>query len=238
MQAGGSPIVRACSDCMHAPTTADPLRLRGGRLAAYDAIVLGLGGMGSATLFHLARRGLRVLGLERYDLVHEYGSSHGLTRIIRLAYWEHPTYVALLRRAYELWRELEGLAGRAAPPHHGKRGCGPRRRRHLPGRAQVERAPRPGARGDGRRRAAPALSRVSPAEGDPVSVPARGRVPAARALRRRPRRAGAGPGAEVRCREQVLDWERERRARAGADDREDATRPDASSSAPGPGPRS
>ena len=63
--------------------------------------------MGSATLFHLARRSLRVLGLERYDLTHEYGSSHGLTRIIRLAYWEHPTYVALLRRSYELWRELE-----------------------------------------------------------------------------------------------------------------------------------
>ena len=80
-------------------------------LAAFDAIVLGLGGMGSATLFHLARRGLRVLGLERFDLVHEYGSSHGLTRIIRLAYWEHPSYVALLRRAYELWRELESLAG-------------------------------------------------------------------------------------------------------------------------------
>jgi sarcosine oxidase len=80
-------------------------------MPTYDAIVLGLGGMGSASLFHLARRGLRVLGLERFDLVHEYGSSHGLTRIIRLAYWEHPTYVALLRRAYELWRELEGLAG-------------------------------------------------------------------------------------------------------------------------------
>jgi sarcosine oxidase len=78
---------------------------------AYDVIVLGLGGMGSATLFHLARRGLRVLGLERFDLVHEYGSSHGLTRIIRLAYWEHPTYVSLLRRAYELWRELEKGAG-------------------------------------------------------------------------------------------------------------------------------
>jgi sarcosine oxidase len=77
----------------------------------YDVIVLGLGGMGSATLFHLARRGLRVLGLERFDLVHEYGSSHGLTRIIRLAYWEHPSYVALLRRSYELWRELERLAG-------------------------------------------------------------------------------------------------------------------------------
>jgi sarcosine oxidase len=78
---------------------------------AYDVIVLGLGGMGSATLFHLARRGLRVLGLERFDLVHEHGSSHGLTRIIRLAYWEHPTYVSLLRRAYQLWRELEELSG-------------------------------------------------------------------------------------------------------------------------------
>jgi sarcosine oxidase len=73
--------------------------------------VIGLGGMGSATLYHLARRGLRVLGLERFDLIHEYGSSHGLTRIIRLAYWEHPTYVALLRRSYELWRELEQGAG-------------------------------------------------------------------------------------------------------------------------------
>ena len=80
-------------------------------MPAYDVIVLGLGGMGSATLLHLARRGLRVLGLERFDLVHEYGSSHGLTRIIRLAYWEHPAYVALLRRAYELWRELEDLSG-------------------------------------------------------------------------------------------------------------------------------
>jgi sarcosine oxidase len=80
-------------------------------LSGYDAIVLGLGGMGSATLYHLARRGLRVLGIERYDLLHEYGSSHGLTRIIRLAYWEHPTYVALLRRSYELWRELERAAG-------------------------------------------------------------------------------------------------------------------------------
>ena len=80
-------------------------------MPAYDVIVLGVGGMGSATLFHLARRGLRVLGLERFDLVHEYGSSHGLTRIIRLAYWEHPSYVALLRRSYELWRELESLAG-------------------------------------------------------------------------------------------------------------------------------
>jgi sarcosine oxidase len=78
----------------------------------YDAIVLGLGGMGSATAFHLARRGLRVLGLERYDVLHPFGSSHGVNRIIRLAYSEHPSYVPLLRRAYELWRELQDLDGR------------------------------------------------------------------------------------------------------------------------------
>ena len=67
--------------------------------------------MGSAALYHLARRGTRVLGIERFDVPHERGSSHGLTRIIRLAYFEHSDYVPLLRRAYELWRELEGEAG-------------------------------------------------------------------------------------------------------------------------------
>jgi sarcosine oxidase len=77
----------------------------------YDAVVVGVGGMGSAALHHLARRGSRVLGLERFDVLHEYGSSHGLTRIIRLGYFEHPDYVPLLRRAYELWRELEREAG-------------------------------------------------------------------------------------------------------------------------------
>src|SRR5215510_2458493 len=77
----------------------------------YDVIVIGVGGMGSATVYQLARRGRRVLGLERYDIPHEQGSSHGLTRIIRLAYYEHPSYVPLLRRSYELWRERERQAG-------------------------------------------------------------------------------------------------------------------------------
>jgi sarcosine oxidase len=77
----------------------------------YDAIVIGLGGMGAASAYHLARRGKRVLGLEQFDLLHERGSSHGLTRIIRLAYHEHPSYVPLLRRAYELWHDLEADAG-------------------------------------------------------------------------------------------------------------------------------
>ncbi len=77
----------------------------------YDAIVLGVGGMGSATAWHLARRGQRVLGLERFDIPHRMGSSHGLTRIIRLAYYESPAYVPLLRRSYENWREAERALG-------------------------------------------------------------------------------------------------------------------------------
>jgi sarcosine oxidase len=79
--------------------------------ARYDAIVVGVGGMGSATVYELARRGLRVLGLECHDIPHDRGSSHGVNRIIRLAYWEHPAYVPLLRRAYELWRDLEARRG-------------------------------------------------------------------------------------------------------------------------------
>ena len=77
----------------------------------FDVVVVGVGGMGSAALYHLARRGQRVLGLERFDLLHDHGSSHGLTRIIRLAYFEHPDYVPLVRRAYDLWRELQAEAG-------------------------------------------------------------------------------------------------------------------------------
>ena len=77
----------------------------------FDVIVVGVGGMGSATAYHLARRGKSVLGLERFDIPNDQGSSHGVTRIIRLAYYEDPAYVPLLRRSYELWRELERLAG-------------------------------------------------------------------------------------------------------------------------------
>lgn len=76
----------------------------------YDAIVVGVGGMGSAAAYYLARRGKRVLGLERFGLAHSMGSSHGHTRIIRLAYYEHPSYVLLLKRAYELWREIQETA--------------------------------------------------------------------------------------------------------------------------------
>jgi sarcosine oxidase len=72
----------------------------------HDAIVLGLGGMGSAVAAHAAQRGMRVLGLERFGPAHAHGSSHGRTRIIRQAYFESPDYVPLLRRAYALWDAL------------------------------------------------------------------------------------------------------------------------------------
>ena len=78
----------------------------------FDAIVLGVGGMGSAACFELARRGRRVLGLEQFPLVHARGSSHGHTRIIRTAYAEGVAYVPLVRRAFEKWYELEQLTGR------------------------------------------------------------------------------------------------------------------------------
>jgi sarcosine oxidase len=77
----------------------------------FDVIVAGVGGMGSAAVYHLAKRGLRVLGLERFDVPNDMGSSHGSTRIIRLAYYEDPSYVPLLHRSYELWRQLETEAG-------------------------------------------------------------------------------------------------------------------------------
>ena len=76
-------------------------------MQTYDVIVVGVGGMGSAAVYHLAQRGQRVLGLEQYDIPHQQGSSHGISRIIRMAYYEHPSYVPLLHRAYELWWALE-----------------------------------------------------------------------------------------------------------------------------------
>ena len=77
----------------------------------FDVVVLGVGGMGSAACAHLAARGQRVLGLEQFAVGHALGSSHGESRLIRQAYFEKPEYVPLLKRAYELWDELERASG-------------------------------------------------------------------------------------------------------------------------------
>ncbi len=81
-------------------------------MLTFDAIVLGCGAVGSAALGHLARRGLRVLGLDRFTPPHDRGSSHGRTRLIRQAYFEHPDYVPLVLRAYQQWFALEEAVGR------------------------------------------------------------------------------------------------------------------------------
>jgi sarcosine oxidase len=80
-------------------------------METYDVIMLGLGGMGTAAVYELARRGHRVLGIEQFRIAHDRGSSHGLTRIIRKAYFEDPGYVPLLQRAYERWYDLEQCRG-------------------------------------------------------------------------------------------------------------------------------
>ncbi len=77
----------------------------------WETIVIGLGGMGSAAFMHLARRGVRTLGIERFDVAHDRGSSHGDTRIIRKAYFEHPDYVPLAKQAYDGWHEIEEASG-------------------------------------------------------------------------------------------------------------------------------
>lgn len=76
-----------------------------------DVIVIGCGGFGSSAMFHLAQRGLKVIGIDRFHPPHDRGSSHGETRIIRKAYFEHPSYVPLLHRAWELWEELSESVG-------------------------------------------------------------------------------------------------------------------------------
>lgn len=78
----------------------------------WDAIVVGCGVVGASVSYNLARKGLRVLNIEKFGVNHDRGSSHGRTRIIRLAYYEDPRYVPLLRRAFDSWREAEAKSGK------------------------------------------------------------------------------------------------------------------------------
>ena len=103
---------KVCSPPVEDVLQIGPTSDRTSFMERFDVIVVGTGGMGAAAAMHLAARGTRVLGLDRFPPGHARGSSHGQTRLIRLAYFEHPNYVPLLRRAYALWRELEQAAGR------------------------------------------------------------------------------------------------------------------------------
>jgi sarcosine oxidase len=78
---------------------------------SFDVIVIGVGSMGSSACYYLSKRGYKVLGIEQFNIPHEFGSHAGQSRIIRKAYFENPHYVPLLERAYENWKELEQETG-------------------------------------------------------------------------------------------------------------------------------
>jgi sarcosine oxidase len=179
----------------------------------YDTIIVGLGGMGSAAAWQLARRGQRVLGLERFDIPHAMGSSHGVTRIIRLPYYEDPAYVPLLRRAYQLWREAEAATGLSLLVTTGSIDGGPEHGELFGGAlnsARLHDLPHevltgaevntrfPGYRLPSRMRA--------------VFQPEGGFIASERAIVAHAVAAQA-EGAELRARERVLDWQ----ARAGGE---------------------
>ncbi len=90
-----------------------------------DVIVVGLGAVGSAAAYHLARRGRHVIGLDRFEVPHRFGSSHGDSRIIRKAYFEGAHYLPLLERAYERWHDLEAETGQTLLRRHGALHIGP-----------------------------------------------------------------------------------------------------------------
>jgi monomeric sarcosine oxidase len=106
----------------------------------YDAIVLGAGGVGSAAMWQLAQRGLRVLGIDRFAPPHGRGSSHGQTRIIRQAYFEHADYVPLALESYRLWEELERTSGQRLKVETGLLQAGPADGVVVPGVMQAARA--------------------------------------------------------------------------------------------------
>src|SRR3954466_1297300 len=80
-------------------------------MTRYDVAIVGLGAMGSACAYHIGKRKATAIAFDRFAPPHALGSTHGHTRIIREAYYEHPLYVPLVRRAYELWAELEARVG-------------------------------------------------------------------------------------------------------------------------------
>jgi sarcosine oxidase len=173
----------------------------------YDAIVIGVGAMGSAALYQLARRGRRVLGLERFDVPHGMGSSHGETRIIRLAYYEDPSYVHLLRRAYELWREIQTRAGEQLLHVTGSLDGGPASSWVFKGSLQScleHDLPHEVLTGDELARRYPAWR--LPSETLAVLQPDGGFLLPERCIVAFVQAAQAA-GADVHAREQVLDWE-------------------------------
>lgn len=162
--------------------------------------------MGSAACWRLARRGARVLGLERFGLGHDRGSSGGETRMVRLAYFEHPDYVPLLRRAYELWDELGEAAGRPLLRRTGALYVGPPDGELVAGSTRSAREHGlPHEALDHERLAGRHPGFRVPAGWGALYEPDGGFVPSEPAVVAMARQA-EGAGAEIRDREPVREW--------------------------------
>ena len=173
----------------------------------YDVIVVGVGGMGSAACWQLARRGQRVLGLERFDIPHAMGSSHGVSRIIRLPYYEDPAYVPLLHRAYELWNEAERATGETLLVTTGSIDAGPEDDPLFQG--ALASAKLHGLRHDvlsGAEVNARFLGYRLPDASRAVFQPQGGLIASERAIVAHVRAAQAA-GATIQAQEKVLDWQ-------------------------------
>lgn len=175
--------------------------------SAYDVIVVGLGAMGSSACFQLARRGQRVLGLDAFEPGHTFGSSHGESRIIRMAYYEHPSYVPLLRRAYELWEATQAEVGRELLRLTGGLFIGPAGSSLVEGSllsARTHALPHEVLSADAIRARFPALR---PAEGEVAVFEERAGVLFPERCVEAFQSLSTADGTEVRHSEPVLDWQ-------------------------------
>ena len=174
---------------------------------SYDVIVVGVGGMGSAACWQLARRGQRVLGLERFDIPHAMGSSHGVSRIIRLPYYEDPAYVPLLHRAYALWAEAERATGEELLVTTGSIDAGPEDDGLFQGAlasARLHGLPHEVLTGSEVNNRFPGYR--LPAASRAVFQPQGGLIASERAITAHVCAAQAA-GAEIRARERVIGWD-------------------------------
>ncbi len=174
---------------------------------AFDVIIIGIGGMGSAAAWQLASRGQRVLGLERFDIPHALGSSHGVSRIIRLPYYEDPAYVPLLHRAMELWRDAEAASGRELMVTTGSIDAGPEHDALFQGAlaaAQLHHLAHEVLTGSQVNERYPGYR--LPAAHRAIFQPQGGLIASERAIVAHVALAQAA-GADIRAREQVLHWE-------------------------------
>jgi sarcosine oxidase len=176
---------------------------------SFDIIIAGLGATGSAAAYHLAGRGLRVLGLDRYHPPHDLGSSHGESRVIRETAFEHSRYVPLARRAYENWHRLESESGESLLHATGVLFVGPLDRQVVAGTLASAREygiPHELLDADALARRFPALQRIDGAVG--VLEPGGGWLDPERSVAACLRLA-AERGVTLRFDEPMLRWERD-----------------------------